>query len=209
MKNKALTILFMSFCIVITMILFILLSGCIDNSQSPPPGYYPPKDVTIDVQLTVDGEPIGKDYYKDFPDTYPIFYFGDVVQDNGSVNVSKTENWTFTIKNYGSQTEDVWFKIVEFPFDLMIWSTELRLIGTEITHTPEYNFNRERFEREYFESISPNSTANVTFSVTLNKAREWSYNPDVSYVGRFELGYHVQDGNVYYEVCVVPFIIRT
>jgi len=181
----------------------VLLSGCI-GGNSEPQGY-PSSNVVIDIQVTVDGNPLIKNY----PDGYPIFYFGDVVQENGSVNVSKTDNWTFTITNNGSQNEEVRFKIVDFPDELMIWSTELRLIDTEITHIPEYDFDRERFKTDYLESISPNSTVNITFSITFNKARAWSYNPDVSYVGRFELGYHVQKGNIYYDELVVPFVVRT
>ncbi|GAG68714.1 unnamed protein product [marine sediment metagenome] len=175
----------------------VLLSGCIDNSEPPPD--YPSSNTIIDIQIG----------YEEYPDGYPIFYFGDVVQDNGSVNVSKTDNWTFTITNNGSQTEEVRFKIVDFPDELMIWSTELRLIDTEIIHIPEYDFDRERFETDCLESISPNSTVNITFSITFNKARAWSYNPDVSYVGRFELEYHVQKGNIYYDELVIPFVVRT
>ena len=193
-------LLFTSLCIAT-----VLLSGCVDNSQSPPPGYYPSKNIVIDIQVTVDGNPLIKDY----PDGYPIFYFGDVVQENGSVNVSKTDNWTFTITNNGNQPEEVYFRIVDFPDELMIWSTELRLIDTEITHIPEYNFNRERFETDCLESIPPNSTVNITFAITFNKARAWSYTPNVSYVGRFELAYHVQKGNIYYEEFIIPFVVRT
>jgi len=182
----------------------VLLSGCIGDNSEPPPSY-PSQNIVIDIQVTVDDNPLIKDY----PDGYPIFYFGDVIQENGSVNVSKTDSWTFTIANNGNQNEEVHFRIVDFPDELMIWSTELRLIDTEITHMPEYNFNRERFETDCLESISPNSTVNITFSITFNKARAWSYTPNVSYVGQFELEYHVQKGNIYYEEFIIPFVVRT
>ena len=113
----------------------VLLSGCIRDNSEPPS--YPSQYSEGDVDVKLEYE-------------YPVFYFGDVVQDNGSVNQSKTVNWTLTINNRGNRTEEVRFEIIYFPPELLVWSTTVAYKYGEIIY-PEYDYDDANFERYYIE----------------------------------------------------------
>ena len=179
----------------IILIGIVLLSGCIgDNSR--PPSYPSYENVEIDVSLEY--EP-------------PVFYFGDVVQDNGSVNQSKTVNWAMTINNRGNRTEDVRFEITYFPPELLLWSTNVAYKFGEIIY-PEYDYDDADFERYEIEDIISMASVEFTVSITFNKTVAWSYSPDTTYVGHFEIGKRTINpkcGNIGYDRLVVPFVVRT
>lgn len=174
----------------------VLLSGCIDNSE-PPPGY-PSKHAVGDIDIELVYEPA-------------IFYFGDVVQDNGSVNQSKTINWTLTINNLGNRSEDVRFEIAHLPPELLIWSTIIAYKYGEIIY-PEYDYEDKDFERYCIEDIISMASVEFTVSITFNKTVAWSYSPDSTYVGYFEIGRRTINpkcGNIGYGELIVPFVVRT
>lgn len=175
----------------------VLLSGCIGGNSEPPPGY-PSKYAAGDIDIELVYEPA-------------IFYFGDVVQDNGSVNQSKTVNWTLAINNRGNHTEDVRFEITYFPPELLVWSTNVAYKYGEIIY-PEYDYDDADFERYNIEDIVSMTSVEFTVSITFNKTVAWSYSPDTTYVGQFEIRKHTIDpkcGNSYYDELVVPFVVRT
>lgn len=180
------------------LILIMLSGGCFDDSEPPsyPPSY---KGTDINVELNYD---------------YPIFYFGDVVQDNGSVNISKTTDWTLTITNLGSISEEVRFEIVDFPQEILIWSTIVEITERNITFSPEYDYYDNEFDRYWIEDISANTSLDFIVSITFNKTVAWSYNPDTTYVGHFEIGYRIRKhydtySSIYYKELIVPFVVRT
>lgn len=174
----------------------VVLSGCTNNSE-PPPGY-PSRSTAgnINIELIYD---------------HPIFYFGDVVQDNGSVNQSKTVNWTLTINNHGDGVEDVRFDVLYFPPEPLIWSTTVAYKYNYITY-PEYDYDRAEFERQYIDDLPSMVSVDFTVSITFDKTVAWSYSPDTTYVGYFEIGKRAinpECNNIYYEGIVVPFVVRT
>jgi len=182
-------------------IIAILLSGCIDNSESPPS--YPSKYAVGDIDIELVYEPA-------------IFYFGDVVQDNGSVNQSKTVDWALTINNRGNRTEEVRFEISHFPRELLLWPTKVAYKYGETIYPDydysNYDYSKAEFERYYIEDIVSMASVEFTVSITFNKTVAWSYSPDTTYVGHFEIRKHAIDpkcGNSYYERLVVPFVVRT
>lgn len=197
----------------------ILLSGCIGDNSEPPSGYRDPSksyDIRrVDVELKYEPS---------------IFYFGDVVQDNGSVGVSKTVNWTLTIVNNGTEQEDVRFEILQFPRELLIWSTELKMfeihtveawaeeenetfnITYTYEHILEYDYYGAEFERIKIDGLKTNSSTDVVFSITFNETVAWSYSPDTTYVGHFEIRKRTIDpkcNNIRYDEVVIPFVVRT
>lgn len=195
-------------CIIIVGV--VLISGCTTTQR--PPGY-PSRydDEGIDVELNYEN---------------PIFYFGDVVQDDGSVNKTKTVTWTLVVNNYGSSTEEIHFKIIKFPTEVLMWHTTLALyqrtsdnlmhIDGSITMTfeieLEYGADDEDFDRIQIEGIKSNTSTELIFSITLNEAEAWSYSPDTTYIGQFEIGRRTINpkcNNIGYDELFIPFVVRT
>lgn len=198
------------------LLISIMLSGCLGYNSRPPPGY-PPKYNVGDINIELKYE-------------YPIFYFGDVVQDNGSVNQSKTINWTLTINNHGNYTEDVRFELLQFPEELMIWSTELKIFEIHtvevwaeeekeafnmtytLERTLEYDYYNREFDRLWIEGVPVNASIEFVVSITFNETVAWSYSPDTTYVGFFEIGKRTcnpECRNIHYEEEIIPFVVRT
>ena len=174
----------------------VLLSGCIGDGSRPPS--YPSRYSEIDVNVELKYD-------------CPIFYFGDVVHDNGSVNQSKTVNWTLTINNRGNTVEDVRFEIAYFPLDLLIWSTNVAYKYVTIIY-PEYDYEDKDFERYNIKDIISMASVEFTVSITFDKTVAWSYSPDTTYVGYFEIRKYAIDpkcGNIGYGELIVPFVVRT
>ena len=176
----------------------VLLSGCIGDNSEPPsyPSY--PKNLEIDVSL--DYEP-------------PVFYFGDVVQENGSVNKTKKIDWVLTINNQGSRTEDITFEISYFTPELLVWSTTVTYNDGYIIAYPEYDYDDAKFERHDIRAPSNKSTDFIV-SIKFNKTVPWSYCPDTSYMGRFIVrsrvyARHDTRSSIYYEKEIIPFVVRT
>lgn len=167
----------------------VLLSGCTGYNSRPPSGYpsrYSEGDVNIKLEYDI-----------------PIFFFGDIVQEDGSINRSKTVNWTLTINNYGKYLEDVRFEIIHFPYEIIIWAT------IEATIPTEFDYYDMEFDCIWIE-VPSNTSMDFIFSITLDEAFPWSYNADTSYVGHFEIGYRIdRKGSVYYDELKIPFVVRT
>lgn len=169
------------------------LTGCIGEQ---PPSDYPGE---------ISGECIDVRFFYD----EPVFYFGDAVQDNGSVNVSKTVSWTLTIENHGEYYEDVRFRFEYFPRELMMWSTTIAYSGIGDT-SPEYDYEDEIFDRHTMKDLPPGAQVVFTVSITFNKTISWTYSPDTNYFGLFEISRRIYDGhNVFFDELLVPMVVRT
>ena len=182
----------------IIIVLSIGLSGCLDGSQTPP--QYPSYSKNLKIDVSLEYEP-------------PVFYFGDVVQENGSVNETKKIDWVLTINNQGNCSEDITFEIAYFPPELLVWSTLVTYDDGYIIAHPEYDYYDEEFERHEISAPSNKSTEFIV-SIKFNKTVPWSYCPDTSYVGRFIVRSRVYTrhdtySHVYYEKEIIPFVVRT
>lgn len=180
----------------------VFFTGCLYSSNNEyPPSY----KESVDTRLFYDPA---------------VFYFGDVVQDDGSVNVTKTINWTLRIENHGEREEDVRFELTHFPRELMVWSTDVRFFQRTVTNNTtitlqivkEYDYEDEDFKRLRIENIPSNSSIDIIVSITFNKTVPWSYDPDSTFVGFLEIGRRTCNpscGNIDYEEEIIPFVVRT